>query len=154
MKPPTLDEQPVEIIFDKHLVSLFKACRGTDFSCRRDLTMFRLLLHTGVRIGEGTGMKVDDLELEHQQVFVIGQRRQSQESSDRPKIPMVTMRYLGVRVSTPTPPALWLGIRGPLIDNGINQILRKRCREAGIRQLHPHQFRHTFSHKVQDARRE
>jgi integrase len=43
-------------------------------------------------------------------------------------------------------PGLWLGPQGALTTSGITQILRRRCREAGIAQLHPHQFRHTAAH--------
>lgn len=38
---------------------------------------------------------------------------------------------------------LWLGSRGmALTPNGVTQMIRRRCRQAGIGQLHPHQFRH------------
>jgi hypothetical protein len=30
----------------------------------------------------------------------------------------------------------------PLTTSGVTQIIRRRCRQAGIPQLHPHQFRH------------
>jgi len=43
-------------------------------------------------------------------------------------------------------PALWLGPQGQLMPNGIAQMLRRRCAQAGIEKLHPHQFRHTAAH--------
>jgi integrase len=43
-------------------------------------------------------------------------------------------------------PWLWIGARGRLTDSGIVQALRRRCRQAGTEQLHPHQFRHTWAH--------
>jgi len=42
--------------------------------------------------------------------------------------------------------ALWLGPKGPLTDSGVAQMLRRRCKKAGIAQLHPHQLRHTAAH--------
>lgn len=42
---------------------------------------------------------------------------------------------------------LWVGPRGRLTKSGIAQMLRRRCRQAGVEQVHPHQFRHTFAHK-------
>jgi integrase len=33
-----------------------------------------------------------------------------------------------------------------LTPNGIAQMIRRRCADAGIDQLHPHQFRHTAAH--------
>jgi len=46
-------------------------------------------------------------------------------------------------------PKLWLGVngRGAMTDNGIAQIVRKRGTEAGIKGVHPHNFRHTFAHE-------
>lgn len=43
-------------------------------------------------------------------------------------------------------PWLWLGPRGRLTDSGIARMIRRRCREAKIDPIHPHQFRHTFAH--------
>ena len=31
--------------------------------------------------------------------------------------------------------------------SGIAQMLKRRCRKAGIDELHPHQFRHTAAHR-------
>lgn len=33
-----------------------------------------------------------------------------------------------------------------MTDSGVRQMLERRCAEAGIPPIHPHQFRHTFSH--------
>ena len=43
-------------------------------------------------------------------------------------------------------PNLWVGSKGPLTDSGVSQMLRRRCADAGIDQLHPHQLRHTAAH--------
>jgi hypothetical protein len=42
--------------------------------------------------------------------------------------------------------ALWLGLRGPLTISGLQDLLDRRARQAGIPALHPHMFRHTFAH--------
>jgi integrase len=43
-------------------------------------------------------------------------------------------------------PELWLGAKGPLRASGVNQMLARRCREAGLPRINPHRFRHSFSH--------
>jgi integrase len=46
--------------------------------------------------------------------------------------------------------ALWLGLRGPLTISGLRDLLDlldRRARQAGIPDLHPHMFRHTFGHE-------
>jgi site-specific recombinase XerC len=54
-------------------------------------------------------------------------------------------RYLRVRRSNL--PELWLGGKGPMTASGIAQMIRRRGRTAGLRHIHPHQFRHTFAHR-------
>jgi integrase len=33
-----------------------------------------------------------------------------------------------------------------MAGSGVNQVLNKRAKEAGIGPIHPHQFRHSFAH--------
>jgi integrase len=42
--------------------------------------------------------------------------------------------------------ALWLGLRGPLTTSCLRDLLDRRARQAGIPELHPHMFRHTFAY--------
>jgi integrase len=42
---------------------------------------------------------------------------------------------------------LWVGLHGHLSTEGIRQMLIKRCAEANIAHIHPHQFRHTAAHR-------
>jgi len=49
-------------------------------------------------------------------------------------------------------PQLWLGVnnREPLTANGIYQMIARRGRQAGVA-VHPHRFRHHFSHTWLDC---
>ncbi len=42
--------------------------------------------------------------------------------------------------------ALFLGRAWPITPSGVYQIVRNRAREAGTRNVHPHQLRHSFAH--------
>jgi len=57
-------------------------------------------------------------------------------------------RYLRVRArhKDAALPWLWLGLKGRLTAWGIVLMLRRRGRQVGLPDLHPHQFRHTFAH--------
>jgi integrase len=50
-------------------------------------------------------------------------------------------------------PRLWLGSRGrpALSADGIDAMLKRRGAEAGIADLHPHAFRHTWAHAFRAA---
>jgi integrase len=44
--------------------------------------------------------------------------------------------------------ALWLGDlnKGPLTHDGVEQMIRRRGKQAGLEGLHAHAFRHTAAH--------
>jgi site-specific recombinase XerD len=43
-------------------------------------------------------------------------------------------------------PWLWINTRGGrLTDSGIYQLLKRRCRAAGVPEIHPHQLRHLWA---------
>jgi site-specific recombinase XerD len=72
MKPPAIPEQPIPILPDEALRRLFAACAGKDFEARRDTAMIMLLLDSGARRAELVGLRVDDLDFEHDVARVIG----------------------------------------------------------------------------------
>lgn len=37
------------------------------------------------------------------------------------------------------------------MPSGLFQVLERRCEQAGIARIHPHQFRHTYAHKLVQA---
>jgi site-specific recombinase XerD len=149
MKPPVVPEQPVPVLKADQLAALIKACSGTDLASRRDLAIVRLFIDTGVRRAELTGLQVDDLDLRHRQATVIGKGRRTRTVAFGHKCAQALDRYLRVRASHRNAhlPALWLGLSGPLTDNGIAQIVRKRAKAAGIdERINLHKFRHSNAH--------
>lgn len=57
-------------------------------------------------------------------------------------------RYLRARHQYAADERLWLGKQGRLTSTGIGQLVRRRGREAGLPNLHPHLFRHTYAHTM------
>ncbi|HMK62226.1 MAG TPA: tyrosine-type recombinase/integrase [Acidimicrobiales bacterium] len=148
MKPPTVPEQPVPVVPDADLKRLFKVCEGTAFDERRDTAIIRTLFDCGIRLGELTKLRMDDIDFDLRVLNVLGKGRRSRSVPFGMKTGQALDRYLRVRAAHPLAhlPGLWLGTRGPLTDSGVTQLLRRRCREAGIAKLHPHQLRHTAAH--------
>jgi site-specific recombinase XerD len=148
MKPPKIDEKPVPVITTEALKKLFATCSGQTFVDRRDTAVFRMLLGSGLRAAEITALSLGDIDLARREVMVMGKGRRVREVKLTPKTVKALDRYLRSRARHPSAeiPALWLGTKGPLTASGITQLLRRRCRQAGIPLLHPHQFRHTFAH--------
>lgn len=55
MKQPRIPDSPVPVFTDDELVRLFKSTAGSDLARRRDRAIIRLLLDTGMRVGELCG---------------------------------------------------------------------------------------------------
>ncbi len=152
MKPPHMPESPVPILSDDQLKALLASCTGTDFVSRRDNAIIRTFLDTGMRVSELAGLTVADVDLDANVAVVVGQGRRPRACPFGSKTAQALDRYVErtrTRHARAGESALWLGEKnkGPLTPNGIAQMVRRRGVEVGIPGLHPHQFRHTFSHQ-------
>ena len=54
------------------LRALLAACKGNTFEARRDTALLRLLVSTGARVSELTGLSVDDIDLDTREATVMG----------------------------------------------------------------------------------
>lgn len=148
MRPPKLDEQSVPIVPDEDLAALLKACSGSGFEDRRDLAIIRTFLASGARLAELANLTMDTVDLDLKELEVMGKGRRGRRLSITPKTVKAIDRYVRQRARHKDAdlPWLWLGPKGRLTDSGIAQMVKRRCREAGIAPIHVHQFRHTFAH--------
>jgi site-specific recombinase XerD len=148
MKPPLVPEEPPPVLTDDQLRRILEVCKGSDFESRRDEAIVRLFDDTGMRRGELCGLRVEDVDLDQNVAVVMGKGRRPRACPFGPKTARALDRYLRTRHGHPraAEAAMWLGVRGPLTDNGVLQMLRRRGRQPGIENLHPHLFRHTYAH--------
>jgi site-specific recombinase XerD len=149
IRPPKVPEVPVPVVGDEEFAKLLKACSGKSFEDRRDTAMFRLFIDTGMRLSELAGLTVEDIDLEQDVAFVLGKGGRPRACPFGAKTGQAIDRYLRLRRSHTfaANAAAWLGLRGPVTPSGVRQILEKRCEDAGIPRIHPHQLRHTFAHQ-------
>ena len=156
LRPPRIPESPPPVLRESELRALLATCeKGQTFEDRRDAALLRVLIDTGARRGEVAGMRYDpddetqnDVDLEQGLLRVIGKGRRERVLPIGPKTIRALDRYLRLRAkhSAAASPWLWLGHRGRLGETGIFQVVRRRAREAGLGDVHPHQLRHTFAH--------
>ena len=111
---------------------------------RRDAAILRVLYDCGVRLAEVTGLGVNDIDWDRHVIEVVGKGSRPRAVPFGTKTSRALDRYLSAREVHPQTgsPALWLGAKGRLTDSGIAQMIRRRCRDAGVPHLHAHQFRH------------
>ena len=148
MVAPIVPEVPVPVIPDDDLRKLLKACSGSTFEDRRDGAILRLFIDTGMRLAECAGVGTADVDFDEDTVTVTGKGRRERRCPFGAKSALALDRYLRLRArhAQASSPALWLGPKGALTDSGIAQLLERRCGQAGIGKVHPHQLRHTAAH--------
>jgi integrase/recombinase XerC len=99
--------------------------------------------------------RVPHIDLEQQIAWVLGKGRRWRGISLGAKSTLTVDRYLRARGRHPQQwrPELWLGDRGrgPMTYWGIEQMVKRRCKHAGVPHIHPHQFRHTWAHEYRVA---
>jgi site-specific recombinase XerD len=150
MRPPAVPEQPVPVLGDDELRRLLAACKGNTFSNRRDEAIIRLLLDTGMRSSELIGLAVADVDQTQAVCFVMGKGGRGRACPYGAKTAEALRRYLRARAKHPRARferSLWLGKKGRLTDSGLRQMLERRCDDAGLPHIYPHQLRHTMAHR-------
>jgi site-specific recombinase XerD len=150
IKKPKIEETPVPIVTKPERAALLRACKdGPKFEQVRDVAVIRTLTNTGMRLSELVGMAVDDVDLDHETVTVLGKGRKLRTISLGANTVAALDRYQRERGRhrLSDRPEWWLGLRGPLTASGVAQILARRSDAAGLDRIHPHQFRHSFAHE-------
>lgn len=154
MTPPTVQAPRIEIVPEDDMRTLLRACSGKLFDDYRDSALFRLFYDTGARMSEIVGLKVADIDMAARTVLVLGKGSRFRVVPFGDDTAKAIRYYLRAREthSLAATEWLWLGARGQqLTRSGVDQLLRRRSREAGIAEIHAHQFRHTAAHQLQRA---
>ncbi len=149
MHPPAVPEQPVPVLNEDELAKLLNACKGNTFENRRDAAIIRFLLDTGVRVAELVGLGAEDVDFEQDVALVMGKGRRGRTVPFGAKTGEALRRYLRLRARHPMAgktTALFIGKKGPVTDSGVRQMLERRGDDAGVPDVHPHRFRHSFAH--------
>jgi integrase len=151
LRPPLVPEVPAPVLTDDQLRAIIKACDGRTFVQRRNLALVRLFLDTGCRRGEIAGLKVDDVDRTVDQVTVLGKGRRPRVVPYGTTTAIAVGRYLRERDRQKYARSEWLWLaekgRGRLMDNGVEQAMKRIGLAAGIPGLHAHLFRHTAAHR-------
>ena len=149
MQLPVVPEDPPTILTEDDLKRLLKACDGKTFYDRRDAAVIWLFLDTGMRLAELTNLTLTDLDLEVNVAVVIGKGARPRACPFGRKTALALDRYLRARAVHREShlDVLWLGHGGPMTVSGIGDVVRRRAAVAGIPDVHPHLFRHTYAHQ-------
>ena len=156
LRPPKVSEKPVPYFTSVELSKLGRCCRGNSFEDRRDAAVLAVLLATGIRVSELAAIRYcpddpgrSDVDLEAREIRVRGKGGRERTVRISHEAARRVDRYLRVRSGHELAyrPELWLGRAAAArwTASGIYQLVVRRGEECGVR-LHPHRFRHHFSH--------
>ncbi len=158
MRPPKTPVQPPAVFTEQELKAILVACAGTDLESRRDEAIIRIFLDTGCRLSEVAALRYDlvdplknDLDLDQNLIRVMGKGRRERPVRFGAKTAKAIDRYLRLRAKHREAggTALWVARKGAFGKTGIQQMVRRRGRQAGLGDgVHPHLFRHTFAHMM------
>ncbi len=132
---------------------------GDDFIALRDRLIIQLLYSTGCRVGELSGIRVQDINFAKGSILVhgkgskdrlvfIGKRAEAALSNYLP-VYREKLRTLGKTGNTP----LLVNMKGErLSERGISYIIQNRVSEKHMyKHVSPHTFRHSFATHILDA---
>lgn len=158
LEEPTLPDGVRPHVKLNEFLRLFDSIEPKSWFDYRDRCMLYLLFWCGLRVSEVVGLSTTDVDTTHQAVTV----RASKGNKGRvvpcgydlsPLLAAYLMRRPKPDPDYPMPKGnpLFLsnngvgGVRGAITDNGVRQMLRRRCRVARMEYQNPHRFRHGYS---------
>ena len=120
--------------------------QSNDLRRARDLSIFELLLSSGIRASECIQLNIADMDLYENKFRVIGKGDKERECYFNDRTRLRLEEYIALR--NDDNPALFVSMRGPnrLLQAGLGRLMRNYGKQAGIEYgIHPHRFRHTFA---------
>jgi integrase/recombinase XerC len=149
MAAPKLDDVPIPLLAPEQVDLLWHVTErpGKDFTKRRDAAMIRMFLASGIRAGEMATLRLEDVDLNAQQLTVGGKGRKWRRVPYSGAAAVALDRYLAVRPQSKwasRSDRVWLGIKGHMTRSGVQQMLERVGKQTEIPDLHPHRLRHTF----------
>lgn len=125
----------------------FQKRRG---NAARDEALVIILLDTGLRAGELCRLRIQDVKMESGEVFVAdfgtGQKTKSRHVYLGHGSVRAVWRYLARREGTQPGDLLFVTERGRGLERyALKLIMARLGKRAGVANVHPHRFRHTFA---------
>ena len=121
---------------------------------KRNLAVLLTLRHTGLRVGELCNLRLGDVAISERKGEVLVRGGKGNKDRSVPLNNDVRRALAAYQAVRPTVDHdhLFVGQRGePLRPQGVQQVVAKYARRAGLPAVTPHVLRHTFAKHVLDA---
>lgn len=151
MERPTRASDPVDYVTLAEFTTLLQSVEGEEWTDQRDRCLLLLMFWSGLRVAELVSLRVADVDIATRLVTVRrGKGGKSRLVPCATDLGVTLLSYLLARPAT-VGDALFVGndgyggVRGNLGVCGVRLMLRRRCKAAAVRYMHPHLFRHGFA---------
>ena len=158
-KDPPLTDVP--LLPTDALEQMIPVCREHRhaFYALRDEAIVRLFWDTPGRLTELHNVSIKDVDLAARSIRVLGKGGKDRTMRFTRSTAMALRRYLKVRPEfADGGDALWIGRgggskrgRGAMTSVGVYLVIKRTALAAGLGDIHPHQFRHTFADRWLEA---
>jgi site-specific recombinase XerD len=149
VNPPKLVQKVVSPLSDDEISSIIRAFDSNGRTQFRDQVIFMLLIDTGLRVGELTNLKINDVNGSQGILKVLGKGKKERLVPMGNKSLRALQRYLYRFRREPLNPEIqhvFLSEYGePLTNNGVRLSFRRLAIRSGVHRIHPHLCRHTFA---------
>lgn len=133
----------IPIVKRDDLKALLKKC-GPTFLGYRDRAIMLLLYDTGLRLSELINMTFSNLDLNNKEIKVLGKGKKRRIVSFDEGVSRALINYIYYTKTTFKTDVLWLTEeKTPIKGKGIQEMLARRSKAAGLQRIHPHMFRHS-----------
>ena len=154
---PKVTKKVKGVLGSEQLAALLRSCEGTGFEARRDMAIIRIFIDSGVRVSGLANAATAGVSLSSKTIRVVLKGGDEHLVPIGRKAAAALDRYMRARARHrhADSPWLWLGTAGRDPGHfgaaGIQDMLERRGRGAGIGHLTPHWFRRTFAHDWLDS---
>ncbi len=144
VRSPKLPKDTTIPIVKKDDLDLLLGTCGPSFLGYRDRAIMLLLYDTGLRLSELVGMGFSRLDMGNMEIRVLGKGNKRRTVSFDESVRAALLHYIYDTKTRFKTDALWLTEeRTPIKGKGIQEMIARRSKAAGLPRIHPHMFRHS-----------
>ena len=147
---PKVPVKVVQALTREQIAALFRACQDKTLLGLRDEAIIVCLLDTGLRASELLGLSVEGIDRRERRTVVMGKGARERLVGFEAKTLRLLDRYHR-RAGIEAGPLFRDRTGAPLSQSALYLAVRKRGRQAGIDNLHPHTFRHSTATALLEA---
>jgi site-specific recombinase XerD len=160
LKPPKPEKKEVSPLTETEVKAIFSALNRSKVyrrngqsidhslnSMERNRAILLLMLDTGIRASELCDLKIEDVDNRNNRIYVRkGKGMKERLLPISPRTGQMIWRYLATRGDTHPDDSLFTGrLNRPLTRTKLAEMFQNIGKRAGVSNVHPHRFRHTFA---------